>query len=59
MGDYYAREITAPEGFLLDPTPRIFQIDEYGEVIQISMVNDVNTEYGYVVVKKYDDQMHI
>ena len=56
IGKYYAREVVPPDGFLLDSTPILFEITSNGEIVQLTMVDEVNTDKGYLLIKKTDDE---
>ena len=52
-GKYYYREFDAPEGYVLDETPYLFEIKKNGEIIKAIMTNKpVEKEPGYITTDK-------
>ena len=51
-GDYYLKEISALEGYVLNENHITFSIDEDGEIVELEVVNE--KIYGYVEVIKTD-----
>lgn len=39
-GEYTYEEFAAPEGYLLDTTPHVFSIFEYGQIVRAEMTNE-------------------
>ena len=52
-GKYYYREFDAPEGYVLDETPYLFEIKENGEIVKATMTNKpIEKEPGYITTDK-------
>ncbi len=53
MGDYYCKEVEAPEQYKMDPTPQSFKLQKDGEVITLNFVNEKIK--GSLKITKVDD----